>query len=116
MLPLETWVGKDVLMVGPFPLKTYILVDLPIVYQKPVITFKHRFKLSKGEKKRKYIMVHLMYSSTKEFNKTHADQLILKVVDSENSALCLTGNFSWVAGIWKYNLNSLLFSTLAKLR
>lgn len=76
--------GKDVLMVGPFPLKTYILVDLPIIYQKPVITFKHMFKLSKGEKERKYIMVHLKYSSTKEFNKI-IQQNTCRLIDSESS-------------------------------
>ena len=43
ILPLGTWVVKDALMAGPFPLKAYIVIGLPVIYQKLIITFKDFF-------------------------------------------------------------------------
>lgn len=55
ILPLGRWVVKDALMGGPFPLKAYIVIGLPVIYQKLIITFKDIFLTFKMRVKRKYI-------------------------------------------------------------
>lgn len=52
---LGTWVVKDVLLAGPFPLKACIVTGLPVIYQKLITTFKDIFLTFRMRVKRKYI-------------------------------------------------------------